>query len=247
MRWFSRTEILIGEAGTARLKAARVGVFGLGGVGSFACEALARGGVGHLRLMDHDVVSPSNLNRQLFALRSTIGLPKVEVAAARVLDINPDCELDLRRVFLNNDTVDELLDGPLDLVIDAIDSVNAKTALLEHAVKRGIPVLSSMGAGGRFEGGRVMVGDLSETKVCPLARMMRKRLGHRGVRTGIPCVHTDEPCRNDLLPNPIDVELHDGPGRKRTPLGTMPYMPALFGLRLAEEAIRMLLKDGNRE
>lgn len=242
MRWFARTEQLIGAAGHARLQAARVAVCGLGGVGSFAVEALARAGVGHLRVIDHDVVNASNLNRQLLALRSTLGRPKVEVAAARILDINPGCAIDVRQAFLNNDSVAELLEPPLDVVVDAIDSVNAKTGLLQAAFERGLPVVSSMGAGGRRDGGRILVGDLSETDVCPLAAIIRKRLRRRGITTGIRCVYSLEPCRNDLLPDPIDVEAHDGLGRKRTPLGTLSYMPALFGLRVAEEVIRILLE-----
>jgi tRNA threonylcarbamoyladenosine dehydratase len=243
MRWFARTEQLLGPEAYAKLGAARVGIFGLGGVGSFACEALARAGVGHLRLVDHDVVNPSNINRQLFALHSTIGQPKVEVAASRAQDINPRIIIDAHRAFINGDSVAELLEPPLDLVLDAIDSVNAKTALLEEAFRRGIPVLSSMGAGGRMEGGEIRAGDLSESFNCPLARMIRKRLSRRGIREGIRCIYTPEPCRNDLLPKPEDVDAHVGPGRKRTPLGTISYMPALFGLRAAEEVIRMLLRD----
>lgn len=243
MRWFARTEQLVGPEAYARLKAARVAVCGLGGVGSFAAEALVRAGVGHLRVIDHDVVNPSNLNRQLLALRSTLGRPKAEVATERLLDINPDCIIDARRAFINGDSVADLLEPPLDLVVDAIDSVNAKTALLQAAVERGIPTVSSMGAGGRQDGSRILVGDLSETEVCPLAYMMRKRLRRRGITTGIRCVYSTEPCRNDLLPDPIDVEAHDGPGRKRTPLGTLSYMPALFGLRIAEEVIRQILSD----
>lgn len=241
MRWFARTEQLIGAEGLARLRASRVVVCGLGGVGAFAVEALARAGVGHLRLIDHDVVNASNLNRQILALRSTLGRPKAEVAAERVRDINPECDLDVRRAFLNGDSVAELLEPPLDVVVDAIDSVNAKAGLIQAARERGLPVVSSMGAGGRRDGSRILVGDLSETDVCPLAAIMRKRLKRRGVRSGVRCVYSLEPCRNDLLPDPVDVEAHDGPGRKRTPLGTLSYMPALFGLRVAEEVIRIIL------
>ena len=242
MRWFARTEQLLGPEGFHRLQHSRVAICGLGGVGSFACEALARAGVGHLRLVDHDLVNPTNLNRQLLALRSTLGLPKVEVAAARVLDINPECQVDARRAFLNNDTVAELLLPRVDLVIDAIDSVNAKCALLQAAVEGGLPIVSSMGAGGRFDGGQVFTGDLSETRQCPLASVIRQRMGRRGIRRGVRCVYSLEPCRNDLAPNPLDVEVHDGPGRPRTPLGTLSYMPAIFGLRVAQEAIRLLLE-----
>jgi len=241
MRWFARTEQLLGVEACAILAGARVAVYGLGGVGSFALEALARAGVGHLRVVDHDVVNPSNLNRQLLGLRSTLGRPKVEVAAERIRDINPHCVIDARRIFLNGDTVAQLLEPGVDVIVDAIDSVNAKAALLQAAQERSLPVVSSMGAGGRRDGSRILVGDLSETDVCPLAAVIRKRLRRRGITTGIRCVYSTEPCRNDLLPDPVDVEAHDGPGRKRTPLGTLSYMPALFGLRVAEEVLRMLL------
>jgi tRNA threonylcarbamoyladenosine dehydratase len=127
------------------------------------------------------------------------------------------------------------------VVVDAIDSVNAKTALLQTAFERRLPVVSSMGAGGRRDGSRILVGDLAETEVCPLAAIIRKRLRRRGITTGIRCVYSTEPCRNDLLPDPVDVDAYEGPGRKRTPLGTLSYMPALFGLRVAEEVIRRLL------
>lgn len=242
MRWFARTEQLLGEDGYARLTQARVAVFGLGGVGSFAVEALARAGVGHLRVVDHDVVNPSNLNRQLFALRSTLGTPKVEVARARILDINPEAEVDARHRFINNDSVAELLEPQPDVVVDAIDSLNAKAGLLEAAHRLGLPTVSAMGAGGKLRGDLIQVGDLEDTWNCPLARLIRKRLHARGIHRGITCVFSPEPCRNDLKPNPVDIDAHVGPGRKRTPLGTVSYMPALVGLRVAEEVLRKLLE-----
>ncbi len=247
MRWFARTEQLLGHDGLERLAQAEVAIFGLGGVGSFVVEALARAGVGRLRVVDHDVVNASNLNRQLFGLRSTIGLPKVEVAAARILDINPDCTVDSRRAFINGDSVTDLLEPSVDLVVDAIDSVNAKVALIQATHAQGIPIVSSMGAGGRLNGSLIFAGDLSETLVCPLAAIIRKRLRRREITHGIRCVYSTEPCRNDLAPNPIDVEAHVGPGRKRTPLGTISYMPAMFGLRVAEEVIRILLESKEKE
>ena len=245
MRWFARTEQLLGADAMARLGAARVAVFGLGGVGSFAVEALARAGVGHLRLVDYGSSDATNLNRQLFALRSTLDLPKVEAAAARILDINPDCRVDPRRAFLDPGTVGGLLEPELDLVLDAIDSLSSKVLLLAACVERGLPVLSSMGAGGRVDGAQVQVGDLSETKVCPLARMVRQRLGRLGIRTGIRCVYSEEPARNTLPHDPRDTAEHFGTGRRRTPIGTVSYMPALFGLRLAQEAIGMLAGAGS--
>jgi tRNA A37 threonylcarbamoyladenosine dehydratase len=242
MRWYARTEQLLGPRALARLGAARVAVFGLGGVGSFAVEALARAGVGHLRLVDYDCSNATNLNRQLFALRSTLGLPKVEVAAARIRDLNPDCRVDARQVFINPETVDGLLEPDLDLAIDAIDSLSSKVLLLAACVGRGLPVLASMGAGGRVDGGQVRVADLAETRICPLARMVRQRLHRLGIRTGIRCVYTEEPARNTLPHRPEDAGEHVGTGRRRTPIGTISYMPALFGLRLAQEALGLLLE-----
>ncbi len=241
MRWFARTEQLLGAAGVARLNAARVAVFGLGGVGSYAVEALARAGVGHLRLVDYDCTNATNINRQLFALHSTLGQPKVALAAARVLDINPACQVDARQVFINAETVAGLLEPPPDVAVDAIDSLASKVLLLEACVARGVPVLASMGAGGRLDGAQVAVGDLDATRICPLARVVRQRLHRRGIRTGIACVSSVEPARNVLPHDPRDAGEHQGTGRPRTPIGTVSYMPALFGLRLAQEVIALIL------
>jgi len=241
MRWFSRSELLLGEAALERLRSARVTVFGLGGVGSFAVEALARAGVGHLRLVDHDVVGPSNLNRQLFALRSTIGQPKAEVAAARVRDINPDCHVDARVTFIHTDTLPDLLEPRPDAIIDAIDSMTCKVALMRVAHEQGLPIITAMGAGGRTESNQLFVGDLSQTRNCPLASRVRKELRKAGITQGIRCVYSLEPADNKRPANPLDIEPHRGPGRARRPVGTISYMPAIVGLKVAEEVLRMLL------
>ncbi len=243
MRWFSRSELLLGEAALARLAQARVVVFGLGGVGSFAVEALARAGVGHLRLVDHDAVGPSNLNRQLFALRSTLGQPKAEVAAARVRDINPDCEVDPRITFIHTDTLPDLLAPRPDVMVDAIDSMSCKVALMRTAHEQGIPILSAMGAGGRRDSSQLRVGDLSHTRLCPLAARVRKELRKAGITKGIRCVYSLEPADNKRPANPVDIEPHRGPGRQRRPVGTISYMPAIVGLKVAEEVLRMLLAE----
>jgi len=241
MRWFSRSELLLGEAALARLRAAHVTVFGLGGVGSFAVEALARAGVGHLRLVDHDAIGPSNLNRQLFALRSTLGQPKAEVAATRVRDINPACVVEPRVTFVHTDTLPDLLTPRPDVMIDAIDSMACKVALLRTAHEQGIPILSAMGAGGRTDSSQLRVGDLSETRLCPLAARVRKELRRVGITQGIRCVYSLEPPDNKRPADPIDLEPHRGPGRQRRPVGTISYMPAIVGLMVAEEVLRMLL------
>lgn len=242
MRWFARTEQLLGVERLERLAKARVGVFGLGGVGSFAVEALARAGVGHFRLVDYDCTNATNINRQLFALHSTLGQAKVALAAARILDINPACEVDARQVFINPETMEGLLEPGLDVAVDAIDSLSSKVDLLEGCVRRGLPVVSSMGAGGRLDGGQILCGDLDATRNCPLAKVLRQRLHRRGIRTGIQCVSSLEPALNTLPHLPRDVGEHEGTGRPRTPIGTISYMPALFGLRVAQEVIEQLLR-----
>ncbi len=241
MRWFSRSELLLGEAALEGLRASRVTVFGLGGVGSFAVEALARAGVGHLRLVDHDVVGPSNLNRQLFALRSTLGQPKAEVAAARVRDINPDCDVDPRVTFIHTESLPDLLAPRPDVMVDAIDSMACKVALMRTAHESGIPIITAMGAGGRTDSSQLFVGDLSHTRSCPLAARVRKELRKVGITEGIRCVYSLEPADNKRPANPLDVEPHRGPGRQRRPVGTISYMPAIVGLKVAEEVLRMLL------
>jgi len=241
MRWYARTEQLLGAEPLARLAEARVAVFGLGGVGSYAVEAMARAGVGHLRLVDYGTVDATNINRQLFALHSTLGRRKVDLAAERVLDINPACDVDARPGFLDPETVAGFLDPRPHLVVDAIDSLNSKVTLLEAVHRLGIPVVSSMGAGGRLDASQVRVGDISETLICPLARVVRLRLRRRGVASGIPCVYSVEPAQNTTPYEPADVGEHHGTGRRRQPIGTVSYMPALFGLRVAEEVIRRLL------
>jgi tRNA A37 threonylcarbamoyladenosine dehydratase len=241
MRWFSRSELLLGEAALERLRTARVAIFGLGGVGSFAVEALARAGVGHLRLIDHDVVGPSNLNRQLFALRSTIGQAKAAVAASRVLDINPDCQVEPMQIFIHTDTLPNLLAPQPDVLIDAIDSMTCKVALMRAAHDQGIPIISAMGAGGRTDSSQLFVGDLKDTRNCPLAARVRKELRRADITSGIRCVYSLEPADNKRPANPVDIEPHRGPGRARRPVGTISYMPAIVGLKVAEEVLRMLL------
>jgi tRNA threonylcarbamoyladenosine dehydratase len=245
MRWYARTEQLLGREAMARLEGATVAIFGLGGVGSYACEALARAGVGGLRLVDYGTVDLSNINRQLFALHSTVGRTKVELAAQRVLDINPACRVDVRPGFVNAETVEDFLEGPPDVVVDAIDSLNSKVTLLEAAWRRGIPLVASMGAGGRMDASQIRVGDLSETLICPLARMVRLRLRRRGVSRGIPCVYSVEPSRNTTPHDPQDAGEHVGTGRVRTPIGTVSYLPAIFGLRVAQEVLAELLKGAD--
>jgi len=232
---FQRTHILVGDAGVARLRGARVLVAGLGGVGSFVAEALVRAGAGELTLVDFDRVAPSNLNRQLPALHSTLGELKSQVMAARLRDINPDCRLTLIERFLEPEGMPQLLAVGYDQVADAIDSLASKVALIETAVRTGTPIVSSMGAGGRLDPTRIRVADLMDTSVCPLARAVRSRLRKVGIGRGVAVVWSDETYLPPLAPEPT------GHGRPRAVNGTISYMPALFGLMLAGVLIRRIL------
>lgn len=236
-----RTAILVGEDGLARLRGARVLVAGLGGVGGAAAEALARAGVGRLTLMDHDVVAASNLNRQIVALHSTIGRGKTEVMAERVRDINPAVELELRSRFLRPEDAPELMaELPYDYVLDCIDSIACKAALVLAAQQADRPVISSMGAGGRIDPTRIHVSRLNQTSGCGLAREMRKTLKRLGGQLNYPVVYSDEASVKGLPHQPVGGDV---PGRPRAVNGTISYLPALFGFTLAGYVIRSLLQD----
>jgi tRNA A37 threonylcarbamoyladenosine dehydratase len=242
---FNRTEQLIGKDALAKLKAARVAVFGMGAVGSYAVEALARAGVGYLRLVDCDCIRLSNINRQLYALESTLNKPKTEVASARVLDINPACTVDAMQVFAEKSTLPKLLAGPLDVVVDAIDSVTPKVELLAAAVHGGVPVVSSMGAATRMDPTAIRLGDISETDICPLARFVRKRLRRRGVQSGIRCIFSIEEPRNKGAPIGNE-EPSFSQGRIRRPIGSLSYITGIFGLLAAYEVIKIILNKAQR-
>ena len=232
-----RTEILLGTDGVRMLRGKKVLLAGLGGVGSFAAEALARSGIGELVLIDCDVVTASNLNRQLVALESTIGQSKAAIMRARIADIDPACRVDAREVFLGHDDKPELIAEGFDAVVDAIDSLNSKATLVEVAFKAGIPTYSSMGAGGKLDPTQIRSGDLMDSEICGLARMMRKRLRKRGIERGVCAVWSLEPGRPPLPPEPTDR------GRPRAVNGTISHMPALFGLTLAGLVIRDLVQQ----
>ena len=216
----SRTLNLIGEEGLARLKASAVLIVGVGGVGSYAAEAVARAGVGSITIMDGDIVQPSNLNRQLVALTSTLGRNKAEVMAERIRDINPDADVTALARFYEED--DELDITAFDWVIDAIDSVIAKTALIKTAIEKDVNIVSAMGAAGKFDT-QFKVADISKTSTCPLAKVMRKRLREIGIEH-LPVVYSEE------KPVPRDGDL-----------GTMSYVPGSAGLCLAGYVIRSIV------
>ena len=240
---FERTRKLFGSQALQRLADAHVTVVGLGAVGSYAVEGLARAGVGHLRLVDFDRIESSNINRQLYALDSTVGRPKTELAAERVRDINPACCVDTRPLFVAPDTVEEVVSAPVDILIDAIDSLNSKVNLLVAAVEAGVPVISSMGAARRIDPLSIRVGDISHTRACPLARFVRKRLRRRGVRHGVKCIYSIEHvprtrrgASGDEAPCGRSSEAPPG-GRVREPLGSLSVLTGMFGLFAAREAI----------
>jgi tRNA A37 threonylcarbamoyladenosine dehydratase len=243
MNQFVRTQQLMGPAAMAKIKKARVAVFGLGAVGSFATEALARSGVGYLRLVDFDRVDASNINRQLYALHSTIGRRKARLAQERVMDINPLCAVDIHDTFVNADSLTDLLSRDIDVVVDAIDGLNSKVNLIFGAVTMGLPVVSSMGAAGKMDISMIKTGDLAETCVCPLARVVRQRLHRRGVYEGVVCVYSIEKALNKLpCPQQDDMDGLASHGRPRPPIGTIPWVPGVFGLHLAAEVVKMITR-----
>ena len=230
---FGRTKALLGEEKFARLQNAKVMIVGLGAVGGYALEALARAGVGHLLLVDFDRVEESNINRQILALTSTVGRKKSEVAAARVRDINPACEVTVRDMFVNADNLP-------DLVIDAIDSLNPKCGLIEALQQRGIPFISSMGAALKTDPSKIRLQTLDQTRNCPLARFVRKRLKRRGCRLDkIVCVSSDEAVSVPESALFMEDKPSDG-GRRRHTMGSLPTVTAVFGLTIANEAILRL-------
>jgi tRNA threonylcarbamoyladenosine dehydratase len=244
---FARLERMVGPKGLQLLENSFVVVVGLGAVGSYATEALARSGVGRLRLVDFDVIRPSNINRQLYAVESTLGRQKCEVARERVCDINPSCKTETLSVFVHQDTLGQVLEGPPNLVVDAIDSYTPKVELLSGVVRRGIPLISSMGAASRTDPMAMRIGALGNASYCPLARRIRKELRSRGIDTHFPCVYSVEPL--DHLPREArgqepsrEEEVHSR-GRRRNPLGSLPTLTGIFGLTLANTALKILLGD----
>lgn len=232
---FERAEILIGAEGLRRLAGSHVFLAGLGGVGSWCAESLARAGIGRLTLVDHDQVALSNINRQLPALLSTVGMDKAEVMSRRIHDINPDCRLAVDTRFIDPANVDALLPADVDYVVDCIDSLNCKVALIATAYRRGFRVASSMGAGNKLDASRVRLADIAKTSVCPLAREVRQRLRRQGIEKGVLTVFSDEPGRP---PRPPEATTH---GRARAVNGTIAYLPPLFGLMLAGAVTRELI------
>lgn len=225
---FSRAELLLGEEALEKLRSARVALFGIGGVGSFAAEALARGGVGHITLVDGDTVSITNINRQLIALHSTVGKEKTAVMAERIADISPETEVETYPVVYGAENRDLLDFSTYDYVIDAIDTVTSKLILIEEAKKAGVPVISCMGTGNKFHPERFEVTDISKTSVCPLAKVMRKELKVRGIKN-VKVVYSKE--------EPQKPAASTETGKRQIP-GSLSFVPPVAGLLLAGEVIR---------
>lgn len=232
--WMQRTTLLLGENNIQHLQQCHVLVVGVGGVGAYAAEMLVRAGVGRITILDSDCVAPSNINRQLVALHSTIGKPKVEILAQRLLDINPSLQLSAQQRYLEADEATELLQTRYDFIVDAIDTVAPKVALLAACLQQNIPVVSSMGAGARIDPTQIKYADINQTTHCGLARAVRARLRKMNIRHKLPVVYSTE------IPDADAVEEVTGERNKRTTVGTISYMPAMFGCYLAAYVLKQL-------
>ena len=237
---FLRTEMLIGKTGLDKLSSSRIAVFGVGGVGGYVVEALARSCVGTIDLIDNDVVALSNINRQIIATTSSVGKYKVDVAKERIHDINPDCVVNTYKLFFSPITANEIDFSVYSYVVDAIDTVTGKLEIIERAKKAKVPVISAMGAGNKLDPTMFEVADIAHTSVCPLARVMRKELKSRGI-DHLKVVYSKEkpvPCIGDLGSNP-DFSATDG--RRATP-GSISFVPSTVGLIIAGEVIKDIMK-----
>ena len=233
--WLSRTELLIGKENLDKLAGSHVLVAGLGGVGGYAAEQLCRAGIGELTLIDGDIVNPTNRNRQIIALTSNTGQSKAALMARRLLDINPGIKLHIIGEYLKEQRFAAILEQPCDFIVDAIDTLTPKVTLLAEAVSRGLPVVSSMGSGGKLHPERVEINDISNTHHCKFAYIVRKYLHRRGIFTGITAVYSPEPVNRKA------IREVSGEENKRSVVGTISYMPPVFGCFCASVVIRNLI------
>lgn len=246
---FSRTELLIGAEGLATLRKAKVAIFGIGGVGSYCAEALTRSGIGKINLIDYDDICLTNLNRQIHALHSTIGKPKVEVMRQRILDINPHAEVKAVKAMYRPENREELIEADTDYIIDAIDMSSAKIDLITSAVYKGIPIVSSMGAGNNLDPTKLRVADLSCTTTCPLAKVVRKELRKRGIEKGITVVYStgqvvkpgQVECPSDNNDECDGAEVMDN--KHKVIPGSIAFVPSVAGLLLAGYVVNSLLEN----
>lgn len=236
--WLARTRLMFGESGMQGLMKASVLIVGVGGVGGAVAEMLVRSGIGHVTLVDSDCIQPSNINRQLIATHGVIGRSKAEVWASRLRSIHLQLDIHIRNEFLQEDNIDEILDErSYDYVVDAIDTVTPKVMLLAACHQRGLPVVSSMGSGGKTDPSQIRLTDISKTNYCPLAKVVRTRLAKMGIKHGITCVYSTEPIDKRCV---LEV---CGERYKKTTTGTVSYMPNLFGCWLASHVIREIVKQ----
>ena len=227
---FSRTEVLIGKERVEKLQNSKVAIFGIGGVGSYVVEGLARAGIGSFILIDKDVVDETNINRQIIATKKTIGIPKVEVARQRILDINPNAKIEIREEFFLPESID-FFDKKIDYVIDCVDTITAKIEIIVRAKKHNIPVISCMGTGNKLDPTKFEVEDIYKTSICPLAKVMRKELKQRGIEN-LKVVYSKE--------EPIKTNLFDEETNKQIP-GSISFVPSVAGLIIAGEVVKELI------
>lgn len=235
MSWLERTELLVQQEGLEKIKKANILIVGLGGVGSFAAEFIARAGVQKMTIVDGDVFDETNINRQLPALNSTIGKSKAKTVAQRLQDINPDIELTVFEEFLSPERAFEIVDSKYNYVLDCIDSITPKLNLIIAAKRKKVKLISSMGAGGKLDASKIKIKDISKTKHCTMARVLRKRLKEHNIDKGIRAVYSEEMQRSNSL------KLTDGTNYKKSFYGTISYMPAAFGLQAASYLINKLI------
>lgn len=242
---FSRNELAFGKEGLEILKNSTVGVLGIGGVGSFSAEALARSGVGRLVLVDKDVVDITNVNRQVHALLSTVGQSKVDLMKARILDINPDCEVIALKMFYTEETYEEFFSYGLDYVIDASDTISYKIHLIKECLKRKIPIISSMGAANKMDPTRFQIADISKTHTDPIAKVVRTRLRKEGIKKGVKVVFSDESpivireeIRKEIVPDE-NAKIR----KAKLPPSSNAFVPSVAGLIMTSYVVRQLLKD----
>ncbi|MBQ3583936.1 MAG: tRNA threonylcarbamoyladenosine dehydratase [Lachnospiraceae bacterium] len=236
---FMRTAMLLGEDAVEKLQNSRVAVFGVGGVGGYVCEALARSGVGKLDLIDMDTVSISNINRQIIALTSTVGKYKTEVMRERILDINPEAEVQVHNCFYLPETKQDFDFSQYDYVVDAVDTVTAKLSLVMECKEHNVPIISSMGAGNKLDPTGFMVADIYETSVCPLAKVMRKELKARGIDS-LKVVYSKEKAMTPIAISDAEEEKEEGGVKKRATPGSVAFIPSVVGLIIASEVVKDL-------
>ena len=238
---FSRTRLMLGQSGLDKLRTSKVTIIGLGAVGGYVVEGLARVGVGNLILIDFDKVQESNINRQIVALTSTVGQSKALLLRDRVKDINPDCSVKIKEIFVNDETMVDVLSEPCDFVVDAIDSLSSKVTLIKSLLREKIPFVSSMGAARRTDPSYIKIGSLNQITNCSLAKFVRKRLKRRDAELAFKCVYSDEPTIDAL--GETSPNLDESMGRERRSMGSLPTITAIFGLTIANYVIQKLVGE----